>query len=48
MTTTTDFNALEPLTPERPAVAKEQTPFRRFVSDFAESKVAVVALHYCS
>ncbi len=42
MTTTTDFNALEPLTPERPAVAKEQTPFRRFVSDFAESKVAVV------
>jgi peptide/nickel transport system permease protein len=44
MTTTTDFKALEPLTPETPAVAKAQTPLRRFVSDFAESKIAVVGL----
>jgi peptide/nickel transport system permease protein len=42
MTATTDFKALEPLSPEKPAILKDQTPLRRFISDFAESKLAVV------
>ncbi len=42
MTATTDFKELEPLSAEVPAVAKAQTPFARFVSNFAESKLAVV------
>lgn len=42
MTATTDFKELEPLSAEVPAAAKVQTPFARFVSNFAESKLAVV------
>ncbi|MGH6915829.1 MAG: ABC transporter permease, partial [Geminicoccales bacterium] len=41
MTTATDFKELAPLPAEAPPVPGDQTPFRRFLSDFAESKVAV-------
>lgn len=41
MTATADVKELKAVAAEAPSAIKEQTPFRRFLSDFAESKVAV-------
>ena len=42
MTATAEIKELDPLAAEAPVSAKDQTPFRRFLSDFAESKLAIV------
>jgi len=43
MTVTTDVNkVLEPPVEEPALPVKEETPFRRFVSDFSDSKIAIV------
>jgi peptide/nickel transport system permease protein len=42
MTVATEFKEVDVAVAEAPMVVKDQTPFRRFLSDFAESKVAVV------
>lgn len=41
MTATTDVKELKAVAAEAPSAIKDQTPLRRFLSDFAESKVAV-------
>lgn len=41
MTATADIKELKGVAAEAPLAVKDQTPFRRFLSDFAESKVAV-------
>ncbi|MPY74139.1 MAG: ABC transporter permease subunit [Alphaproteobacteria bacterium] len=41
MTATADVKELKGVAAEAPLAVKDQTPFRRFLSDFAESKVAV-------
>lgn len=43
MTAVTEPTVLDPIEAE-PSAQKDQTPFQRFVSDFAESKVAVAGL----
>jgi peptide/nickel transport system permease protein len=42
MTTTAEIKELKPLAAEAPPSVKDQTPFRRFLSDFSESKLAVI------
>jgi peptide/nickel transport system permease protein len=42
MTATSEIKELEPLAAEAPPSAKDRSPFRQFLSDFAESKLAVV------
>lgn len=44
MTATTDVKELNAVAAEAPSAIKDQTPLRRFLSDFAESKVAVAGV----
>ena len=44
MTVTTEVNKVLDAADDQSAPVREETPFRRFASDFAESKVAVAGL----